>query len=156
MICGVVGCGTSEYTRRYPQADPRVTAFVSFLQEDGRVTPFQIQTYLASNHIANSVSRNTWEGVDRWRIGDWGTWTARYTGQKKGLNGENFIIPGDIDGMINSPRTASDLITIDTKNASMHYYYDSMRQESRDYEIIYDRTSDTAKPTEQAMRGNRR
>ena len=127
-----------------------------FLQEDGHVTPSQIQIYLASNNIANSVSRNTWVGVDHWRIGDWGTWTARYTGQRKELDGETFIIPGDINGMINSPRNASDPITIDTKNASMHFYYDSMRQNSRGYEIIYDRNNDTAKPTEQAMRGNRR
>jgi hypothetical protein len=154
--CGVVGCGTSEYTRLHPQADPREAAFVSFLQEDGHVTPSQIQTYLASNNIANSVSRNTWVGVDSWRIGDWGSWTARYTGRRKQLDGESFIIPGDINGMINTPRNATDPITIDTKNASMHNYYDSIRQDSREYEIRFDRTNDTAKTTEQVMRGNRR
>lgn len=116
-----------------------------FLQKDARITPSRIQNYLASNNIANSVSRNTWEGVDRWRIGNWGTWTARYTGQKKELDGETFIIPGDISGMINSSRTSSDAITIDAKSASMHYYYDSIRQEFRGYEIGCDRANDIVK-----------
>jgi hypothetical protein len=150
VICGVAGCGTSEYTRLHPQADPREAAFVNFLQEDGHVTPSQIKTYLASNKIVNSVSRNTWEGVDRWRIGDWGKWTARYTGQKKELDGETFVIPSDLGGILDTSTIPSKYDTM----SSMHFYYDSMRQESRDYEIRFDRSNDTAKPTEQDSRGN--
>jgi hypothetical protein len=54
--------------------------------------------------------------------------------------------------MINTPRNATDPITIDTKNASMHNYYDSIRQDSREYEIRFDRTNDTAKTTESGPR----
>lgn len=146
---GVLGCAAPEYVRQYPDASPEEVTFIRFLQEDGYVTPTQIQRYLAANGLQGVVAQDPWEGIDRWKITELGTWTARYTGQKKELDGKTFIIPGDIDGILGGRTSSSDPISI--KDPTMHYYYDSICQDSRGYQIFYDRADDTTNTQNKAM-----
>ena len=143
----IVGCASSGFARRYPDATSEEVAFVNFLTKDGHVTPSLIEDYLTQQGIPHHLKQDPWDGVDVWTTGNCGGWTARYTGNKRleQEKGEPFRIPADNSFILNKPRKPWEFVHVDRKKLEMHVYYDSISNHSRDYMIKFDRNRNEAK-----------
>ena len=141
-VVATFGCsGTS------PTASPNAVKttkndFISFLTEDGHVTPSHIERYLDQNGIAHTITQNRDTGVDRWTISGLGVWTANYTGLNERREGESFIIPAEIGPLLNSENELREKFL--RSDFNMDVYYDSIRNSTGNAVIRFDRMKDQA------------
>lgn len=130
IATATIGCSATKPPAPYATANRDRQEVACYLIDNPKMTPWLLESHLHAKGIHYELTQDSWNGMDHWKTGGIGSWTATYTGMNQRPRNGNLVIPGGADFAMDEN---------EPQNASRHVYYDTLTDHHAGITFIFNR-----------------